>query len=267
MHFVENKSVLKLLKIDVCDVLIKITSPDSHFLKISVLNIEPTDSIINQIIGYVSEWFDLERDLKPFYEMADVDNLLKPLIKKYYGLRLIGINDLYEILGWAIIGQQINLRFAHTLKKRFVEAYGKSYFYEGKTYYHFPEPDIISYIDKEDLLKLQFSKRKAEYVIEAAKGIVSGKISKEKLINMDIESIIKELVSIHGIGNWTAHYTAMKCLHKPDSFPIDDIGLMNAIRNQLNLPAKPTKNEILKLSEKWVNWYSYATFYLWRTLI
>ena len=48
--------------------------------------------------------------------MAENDQILKPLVKKYSGLRLIGIPDLFEAIAWAIIGQQINLTFAYTLK-------------------------------------------------------------------------------------------------------------------------------------------------------
>ena len=69
---------------------------------------------------YIWEWFDLGQNIEGFYQLASKDNILKELTKRYDGLRIVGIPDLFEALVWAIIGQQINLTFAYTLKKRFV---------------------------------------------------------------------------------------------------------------------------------------------------
>src|SRR5699024_5855362 len=92
-------------------------------------------------VDYVQEWFDLKTDLAPFYELAKTDPLLKQVVDKCYGLRILGIHDLYEALCWAILGQQINLTFAYTLKRRFVEAYGHSIEWGGRMHWIFPKPE------------------------------------------------------------------------------------------------------------------------------
>jgi DNA-3-methyladenine glycosylase II len=74
------------------------------------------------------------------------------------------------------------------------------------------------------------------------------------------------LVNIRGIGPWTANYVLMRCLRFPSAFPIDDVGLQNAIKHPLGRDKKPTKDEIMKFAGNWTNWESYATFYLWRFL-
>ncbi len=58
----------------------------------------------------------------------------------------------------------------------------------------------------------------------------------------------------------------MRCLRYPDAFPIDDAGLINAIKLVTEMERKPTKEEIRELTSEWKNWESYATFYLWRML-
>ena len=75
------------------------------------------------------------------------------------------------------------------------------------------------------------------------------------------------LVKIRGIGPWTANYVLMRCLGDPSAFPIEDIGLHNAIKLQLNLEQKPTIEEIRKVAAGWTNWQAYATFYLYRSLL
>ena len=76
---------------------------------------------------------------------------------------------MFETICWAIIGQQINLKFAYTLKKRLVEGYGEKMEYDNEEYFLFPTPKVISKLEVEDLKPLQFTTRKAEYIIGIAK--------------------------------------------------------------------------------------------------
>ena len=64
--------------------------------------------------------------LKPFYAMGQKDKLLKALVKNFYGYRIVGQPDLFESIVWAVLGQQINVQFAYTLKQKFVERYGEA---------------------------------------------------------------------------------------------------------------------------------------------
>ncbi|MHA6480730.1 DNA-3-methyladenine glycosylase family protein [Paenibacillus sp. strain BS8-2] len=225
------------------------------------------DSLSHVAATYVREWFDLERELSPFYEMAEGDSLLRGPSRQFRGLRLLGIPDLFEALCWGIIGQQINLSFAYTLKRRLVERYGRSIGYNDETYWLFPEPEIIAGLTVEELEPLRMTARKSEYLIDTAAAVVSGELSRERLLAAgDIKAAERMLISRRGIGPWTAHYVIMRCLRYPDAFPIDDVGLHNAIKSLTNLERKPTKSELLTMSAGWAGWEAYATFYLWRLL-
>ncbi|MFF2480029.1 DNA-3-methyladenine glycosylase family protein [Paenibacillus sp. NPDC058071] len=216
---------------------------------------------------YIAEWFDLRNDLKPFYKLAEHDPLLQPTIESYWGLRTIGIPDLFEALCWGIIGQQINLPFAYTLKRRFVERYGEAVVYDGESYWLFPEPETVATLTVEQLTELQLTSRKSEYLIGVAGLIAEGTLTKEKLLAAGgLKAAERMLVGIRGIGPWTANYVLMRCLRSPDAFPIDDVGLHNAIKHVAEMDRKPTKDEITAMSAEWSGWEAYATFYLWRLL-
>ncbi|MGG1879509.1 DNA-3-methyladenine glycosylase [Paenibacillus cisolokensis] len=220
-----------------------------------------------QAEAYVREWFDLDTDLAPFYEQTEADPLLGKAIKAFYGLRLIGIPDLFEAISWGIIGQQIHLGYAYTLKRRLVEAYGHSVEHEGNTYWLFPKAEDIARLEVQDLQPLRMTVKKCEYLIHTARLIADGSLTKLQLMNAgSLKLAEKRLVSIRGIGPWTAHYVLMRCLRMPDAFPIDDVGLHNAIRHLQGMDRKPTKAEIMELSSRWSGWEAYATFYLWRYL-
>lgn len=216
---------------------------------------------------YIRDWFDLDNDIRPFYKMAAGDKLLKPLTKKFFGLRLIGIPDLFEALSWAIIGQQINLAFAYTLKQRLVENFGESVKYNDKLYNIFPSPKAVAALRPDDLRPLQFSGKKAEYLIGIAQKFASGELSKEHLLSIESrEQQEKLLTSVHGIGKWSAHYAMMKSLKDYSAFPVADVGLQNAVKVLMKVERKPTEKELLQMAKNWKGWEGYATFYLWRSL-
>jgi len=266
VHRIKDAAFYKLLKFEDTNIVIKIEMGTKK-LKVSFMDYIPSKWVREEVAKYAWDMFDLGMDLTDFYKIAESDSIIRFLVDKYKGLRIVKINDIFETICWAIIGQQINLKFAYTLKKRLVENYGEKYIYENEEYFLFPTPEVVSKVGIEELKQLQFTTRKAEYIIGIAKLFDSGDISKEKLaLEKDYEKLRKKLTSIRGIGNWTADYTIMKCFNINDAFPIADIGIHNALKGILGLDEKPTIDEIKNLSTKWRGWEAYATFYLWRYL-
>lgn len=226
-----------------------------------------SEDVKNHAIKYVEAWFDLGTDLTDFYQLAKQDEVFHKVVQRFFGLRLMGIPSLFEALSWAIIGQQINLPFAYRVKRRFVESFGESMRFEEQQYWAFPTPERIATLAVADLRALQFSNRKAEYIIGLAQQMKSGQLSKQALLQLDDdEAILAALQQLRGIGRWTAHYVLMRCFQSQRAFPIDDVGLHNAIKLVYQLDRKPTLDEIRTRFEPWAGWEAYATFYLWRAL-
>lgn len=266
LHQIKKESIYKLIKVNEALILFKVEY-GNNCLKVDFPISGPSIHARKKVAEHIWEWFDLDQDLVGFYQMAREDKVLKKLVDKYDGLRIICIPDLFEALVWAVIGQQINLTFAYTLKKRFVEQFGECLIFEGETFWLFPSFENIASIDVEDLRKLQFTARKAEYIIGIAKAMKNGELTKELLLQkQDYQQVHKSLMLLRGIGAWTADYVMMKCLHNPSSFPIADVGLHHALKNLLGLERKPTIEEIEQLAANWQGWQAYATFYLWRSL-
>lgn len=265
LHRYDDQSVRKLIHVKGDSILFELKGTKNG-MTAQVLNLTPTDEVQNSVANYVGEWFDLKTDLKPFYAMAQRDSLLKDLVKRFYGYRIVGQPDLFESLAWAILGQQINLQFAYTLKQRFVENFGEKLIFDGIDYYHFPKPEVVSLLNDSHLLPLQFSRQKSKYVVILAEAFAGGVVSKEKLKTMPLKEAKEELMKIKGIGNWTANYALMKTFHYPDAFPLEDAGVHNAIKNLKNMKAKPTLDQVKRLFKKYKGWEAYATLYLWKSL-
>ncbi len=270
MHRVQGNVLKKAVKLDDALVIFEVTDqPAAKQLRVCyhVVHPCPAAGIENKLKVYLTDVFDLETDLKPYYQLAAGDPLLSQVVQRHYGLRLMGIPDLFEALCWAITGQQINLSFAYRLKQRFVMQFGETVTHQDQTFHLFPNSATIAHLSVADLTPLQFSARKAAYLIGVAQAIQEGVLSKDQLQHLPFEEATETLIRCKGVGRWTAHYVILKCLRMPNAFPIDDVGLHHAIKNLLKLEQKPDLATIERLAQPWHGWLAYTTFYLWHTLL
>lgn len=269
LYHLKGQIIYKALAIGEATPVVEISGDHNNNIIIRFLgNTTPAlQSTRAAVADYVRNWFDLDTDLIPFYEMAKSDILLSRAVESFYGLRCIGIPDLFEAICWGILGQQINLTFAYALKRELVETFGRRVGCEGEYYWLFPNAEAIAGLTVQDFAPVRMSVKKCEYLIGVAQLITEGKLTKDLLLETgDFQRAEKMLVSIRGIGPWTANYVLMRCLRMPSAFPMDDVGLHNSIKFLLGTNRKPTKEEILQLSSTWKNFEAYATFYLWRFL-
>ncbi|WP_409345306.1 DNA-3-methyladenine glycosylase family protein [Paenibacillus sp. MBLB4367] len=269
MYHIENDSIYKAVPAGGRCLMTEISDAGAAGIRIRLLE-QPNGvsrETLEDIGRYVRDWFDLDTDLTPYCDLARRDPLLRQVIDRFWGLRIMGIPDLFEALCWGIIGQQINLPFAYTLKRRFVESFGHSVEWSGRNYWLFPSPHRIAQLTVPELYALQMTTKKAEYLIDTARLLAEGKITKAMLLgDGGLKHAEKRLVAIRGIGPWTANYVLMRCLRIPSAFPLEDVGLHNAIKHLLGLDRKPTLEEVRRLAADWTGWEAYATFYLWRCL-
>ncbi|UVI33181.1 DNA-3-methyladenine glycosylase family protein [Paenibacillus spongiae] len=268
LYTADSEGVNRLLRVGTSQRLIRLSCRNNNAMQIQLLR---GDALAireqEELARYIRDWFDLDRDLEPFMQLSKGDPFLWPLAESFYGLRVVGIPDLFEALCWAIVGQQVNLTFAYKLKQRLTEQYGEAAEWEGGTYRLFPTPERFANVTIDQLCSLQLTRNKARTIIEVASCMTNGDLRREELLTLpDPESVDKRLTAIKGIGPWTAQYVRMRCLGDQTALPIGDVGLQNAVKQMLGLDRKPTPRELRDLFEQWPGWESYITFYLWRTL-
>ncbi|MCA1064062.1 DNA-3-methyladenine glycosylase [Rossellomorea sp. AcN35-11] len=187
---------------------------------------------------------------------------LKPILEEHMGTPIILEFDPFATIVKSIIHQQLNLKFAFTLTHRFVTTYG----WQKDGVWFYPSPEKVADLTVEELRNLQFSQRKAEYVIGLGQKVKSGELDLDALAEETDAAIIKELTKIRGIGPWTAQSFLMFGLGRPNLFPTADIGIQNAIKRLFNMDRKPTQEELEQFSSPWHPYLSYASLYLWRSI-
>ncbi|MGH7195953.1 MAG: DNA-3-methyladenine glycosylase family protein [Candidatus Saccharimonadales bacterium] len=167
-------------------------------------------------------------------------------------------SDYYGALVNSIIGQQLSVKAAASIKQRFRKLFA------GK----FPTTEEILQKSPENLRAVGFSLAKAGYVRNLAQHIIDGKISFDKLYQQSNEQIIAELTDVKGVGEWTAHMFLLSCVGRLGVLPSGDLGIKNGIRKLYKLESAPTPAQITKiaLANNWRPYESIASHYIWRSL-
>lgn len=211
--------------------------------------------------------FSADLDLAPLYQLMNQDQHLQPLVSYFRGLRYMLAPDLFQAMIINIIGQQITLSFANTLTERLLQLAGDRLVdREGTTYLVFPTPEAVARLSVETLRALQFSQRKAEYIIDFAQAVVEQRIDLERLWQLTDEEAIAYLSTQRGVGRWTVECLLMFGMGRPDLLPVADIGLRNGIQLVYGLTEKPTQAEMRRLGAAWSPWRSYVSLYLWEAV-
>lgn len=217
------------------------------------------------------------------FDLDAMINLQNPELPE--GIRLPGCFDAFEMSTRAILGQQITVKAARTLTKRMVNLLGSSAMspWEEITH-HFPTAKQITILKEpitEILGPLGIIKSRSNSIFALANSIANGEIRLESGVNPEIEK--EKLLSLKGIGPWTAEYLTMRGISWPDAFPVTDIGVKHALTPLLvdengdkimDNKEGSTKYVLNKRYEKYAlqyaeafrPWRSYLTIALWASL-
>lgn len=215
----------------------------------------------------VQRMFSTKINLNEFYATMRPMAQWPALIDRLYGLRPIQDADLFESMVKVIIGQQLNVQFAATLVERLVNLGGDVVEWNHLLLPVFPSPEQVAAWSTDDLRSRSFSQRKAEYVIDFARAVVDARVDLERLWEMTDDQIYEELVPLRGIGRWTVECFLLFGMGRPDVLPAADIGVQNAVHKLYGMEQRPKEDEVRQLAEPWSPWRSYATYYLWQSLI
>jgi len=211
----------------------------------------------------VCSLFDLNFDLKPFYEDVGNDEVMSKLVRKLRGLKSGTTPTVFEALVCSIIEQQISLKVALGMEEKLIKTFGDILRIDDETYYAFPTPQRLASATIEQLRKCGLSTKKAEYIRDTSNLIVEGKLDLEKFKGYeDPREIIDELCKIRGVGVWTAELTMVRGMHKLEAIPADDIGLRRYISHYYCNDRKISCEEARRIAEKWGKWKGLASFYL-----
>jgi len=190
--------------------------------------------------------------------LAKHDPHLAAVIAVIGECKILPHTNYYQDIVESIIGQQLSVKAAATINKRFRDLFGP----------RFPTPAQILEQDIETLRSVGLSRPKARYIQDLAQHVVDGRLSFDGLDNLSNQEVVTKLTAVKGIGEWTAHMFLMFCMGRTDILAWGDLGIRNSIKKLYSLERNPSPDDIRAIAKKY-NWHPYesiACWYLWQAL-
>lgn len=165
----------------------------------------------------------------------------------------------YQELVESIISQQLSVKAAATILKRFVELFTDS---------AFPAPDQILEKDVDELRTAGLSRQKAGYIQDLASKVLDGTVRFNHLDALSNDEVTAELIQIKGVGPWTVHMFLIFCMGRLDVLPVGDLGIKNGLQKLYGLANVPTTDDVERIAaeNKWHPYESIASWYIWHSL-
>lgn len=214
---------------------------------------------LSTLVQHCRHLFDLDGDPAAITAFLATDPFLAPLVTARPGLRLPGAIDGFELAVRAILGQQISGASVRTLAGRVVAALGEPLEQPHGTLTHFfPKPERIA---QADLQGLGLTRSRMTTLQALARAVLKDGLILDR--GADRERTRAHLLTLPGVGPWTAEYIAMRALGDPDAFPVTDLGLRHAFEQQ---GEGSSPKQIERHAEMWRPWRAYAAHHLWASL-
>lgn len=184
-----------------------------------------------------------------FAQLRRADALLARLEAHYRGFRPVLQLNLLGALVRCVSAQQVNLRWASETRRRLAERFGDRHIVDGATVYSLSAERLANAAPAE-IRALQFTNRKAEYIVALAQAMAGGLVSLARLATLPDAAVIDELVALRGIGVWTAEWILARTLGRP-RVVAGDLGVRKAIGIAYRKGVMPSEDEVRALTAHW----------------
>lgn len=184
------------------------------------------------------------------------DKKLKKLIEEHGEIKIRKRKNVPLRLCASIMSQQLSVKVAEVIYRRFLELYGKEE----------PTPAQILDTPHETLRGIGLSNSKVNYIKNVARFALENGMDDKKLAKMSDEEIIEYLIPIKGVGRWTVEMLLIFTLGREDVFAIDDLGVQNGMIKYFRLDnsnKKKFREDMVRKSAKWSPYRSFVCLHLW----
>ncbi len=220
----------------------------------------PAVRALPSIVNRIRRVFDLGADVTMIGKHLARDPMLAPLISKRPGLRTPGAWDGFELAVRAVLGQQISVGAARRLAGQLVVACGTPMTADPRS-----DASLTSTFPRADQLT---AATVAALGMPRARQLALETLAHATLADPHlfepletVEKTVSRLCALRGVGDWTAHYIALRAAREPDAFPSSDVGLLRSVANRDGARMSPA--ELCARAECWRPWRSYAAQHLW----
>lgn len=213
------------------------------------------------------ELFSMDDPLEEFYALARAEPVLRGTERSFRGLRLPRDAHVYESLVHAVIGQQLSVAAAGSIKRRLFERFGEPLFAGGVEVPCVPSPSRLVRAGPDGLRALGLSRAKVRALLEIAAHAPS-LAGADELRSSPLEAAREALEELPGVGRWTAENVLLRGAGRRDVFVAGDLGVRVGLDRYGGIArTAPEETARAWAARHYPGWGSYATLYLWRRLV
>src|SRR5438105_6241295 len=150
-----------------------------------------------------------------------------------------------------ILEQQVSLASAMAAYTRLAHAAGRV------------TPARVVAIDEAVLHAAGLTRQKTRYIRSLATAILRDEFDPARLNDLDDDAVRAELITLPGVGGWSADIYLLMALRRPDVWPNADLALGVAVQRLRRLPRRPSVDELDRIAEPWRPWRAIAARILW----
>jgi DNA-3-methyladenine glycosylase II len=189
--------------------------------------------------------------------LARRDPVLRDLMRAHgpCGLARVTRQDPFHALVHAIIAQQLSVKAAASIERRFVALCGGAAI-----------PAVIAATADDAIRQAGLSIQKLGYLRDLCARVLDGSLRLDALGALPDDDVVSTLTQVKGIGRWTAEMFLMFRLQRPDVLPVGDLGIVRAVQRAYGLRSAPKADRLVALGERWRPYRSIACWYLWASL-
>jgi 3-methyladenine DNA glycosylase/8-oxoguanine DNA glycosylase len=162
------------------------------------------------ITGMLKRALKVEEDLSGFYAFSQKDPILKGVVEDLYGMHTIGWPELFPALILAVSLQMAPMKRSNQMMDLLMENFGEDACFDGKTIRYWPSAEVISAASVEDLMGKAKLGYRAKNLKAIAAALIQGFPTADKLYAMESEEAKKKLLTLYGIGEYSAELVMPK---------------------------------------------------------
>jgi len=213
--------------------------------------------------------FNLDLDLFSFYQEVNKDTLLKPIVKRLFGLRPMHAGSLYEYLVIAIVLQNATVRRSVSMMQTLFENYGVLLEFNNQKFWSFWEPEILAKTSEQKLRELKMGYR-AKSLIRVSQPFAEKKINELELRTKTVEEQEQTLLSLYGVGPASVGYIMVDVFHRWDYLeyisPWEQKIYTKIFFNKDYEKELVPVSKMLEYFARWGEWKALAVHYVWEDI-
>jgi 3-methyladenine DNA glycosylase/8-oxoguanine DNA glycosylase len=239
---------------------------DEPLLRLTIFADHPlTLGEIEAVCDEVAHNYDLYLDLGPFNATLERDELMRPVLSRWRGMRNV-TGPLYESMIIYIVLQNATVRRSMQMLDNLFRAYGSRLHFDGQALYGFWPPQVLDAAPEEDLRALKVGYR-AKSLKRMSSQFAHGEIDAHAMRQLPNDELKRELLKLYGVGPATVWYLMSGNFHRYDAFdhisPWEQKIYSRLLFDQELVPAEQILAEV---DRRWGQWKILAAHYLFKDL-